>query len=305
MTKIDKIIRPKPVYKKVSQTEWFIFLIIACTAVLSFVATDTGAQSDGLLHIYFLDVGQGDGIFIDFNGNQILIDGGPDNKIIQELGRVMPFQDHSIDLIVLTHPHADHVTGLIEVLKRYKVDRIIENYVPYSTAEYAEWNKAKKGSEVMEARAGQVVDLGNGVKLAILFPYQSGAGNVPLAAIAKNAHDFMVITRLDYGNEGVLFMGDAEAKVESRLISQGASLSAQFLKIGHHGSKTSTMGEFIDAVGPEIAFIQVGSKNRYGHPHPSVLERLQSRGIKYYRTDISGTIELLLDGQNYKINQLK
>ena len=295
----------KLIYKKLSRSEWFIFIIIACAAIISFVALDTSAQSDGLLHVYFLDVGQGDGIFIDFNGNQVLIDGGPGNKIIQELGRVMPFHDRSIDLIILTHPHADHVTGLIEVLKRYKVDKIIENYVPYSTAEYAEWNKAKSGSEVMEARAGQIVDLGGGAKLTILYPYQSNAEGVPISVIAKTVHDFMVITRLDYGNEGVLFTGDAEAKIEYKLLSSGASLSAQFLKVGHHGSKTSTTEKFLDAVNPEVAFIEVGAKNRYGHPHPTVVQRLEERGIKYYRTDVGGTIELLLDGNNYNINEFK
>lgn len=230
-----------------------------------------------------------------------MIDGGPDNKILQELGRVMPFNDRSIDLVILTHPHADHVSGLIEVLKRYKVDKILENYVPYSTAEYAEWNEAKEGSEVIEARAGQVVDLGNGAKLSLLYPYDSGAGDMPISIVAKNAHDFMVIPRLDYGSEGVLFMGDAEAKMESRLISDGASLSAQFLKIGHHGSKTSTTDKFLDAVNPGVAFIEVGVKNHYGHPHPTVLERLDNRGIKYYRTDVDGAVELILDGQNYQI----
>lgn len=287
--------------RKISKTEWLVFFIIASAAVLSFIAVDASAQSDGLLHVYFLNVGQGDAEFIDFSGNQVLIDGGSDNKVIQELGRIMPFYDHSIDLIILTHPHADHVTGLIEVLKRYEVGKIIENYAPYSTAEYAEWNKAKEGSEVLEAQTGQVVDLGRGVKLSILYPYETGTGDTPLTKIAQHIHDFMVVSRLDYGNERVLFMGDAEAKIEARLVSSNASLSAQFLKIGHHGSKTSTTEEFLDIVSPEVAFIEVGAKNRYGHPHPTVLERLQSRGIKYYRTDIDGTIELILDGQNYQI----
>lgn len=291
----------KPAYKKLSQGEWFIFLIIACTTVLSFVALDTSAQSDGLLHVYFLNVGQGDSEFIDFNGNQVLIDGGPDNKVIQELGRIMPFYDHSIDLVILTHPHADHVTGLIEVLKRYKVGKIIENYVPYATAEYAEWNKTKGGSEITEAQAGQIVDLGSEAKLSILYPYQSGTEGVSLPQVMKNVHDFMVVSRLDYGNEGVLFMGDTETKIENRLISDGASLSAQFLKVGHHGSKTSTTEELLDVVKPVLAFIEVGAHNRYGHPHPTVLERLQRHDIKYYRTDIDGTVELTLDGRNYNI----
>ncbi|MBI2063465.1 MAG: MBL fold metallo-hydrolase [Candidatus Yanofskybacteria bacterium] len=272
--------------------------MIAFAAILSFWALPTIAVSDGLLHVYFLNVGQGDAELIDFNGKQILIDGGPDSKILQELGRVMPFYDHSIDLVVLTHPHADHVTGLVEVLKRYEVEQIVENYTPYNTAEYAEWNKAKSSVATIQAQAGQTIDLGDGAALTVLYPADPKSDD---EEFLKNPHDGMVVLRLDYGDDGVLFMGDAEAKTEYKLLDGSASLSAQFLKIGHHGSKTSTMDNFLKAVNPVLAFIGVGAKNRYGHPHPTVLERLENYGIKYYRTDIDGAVELILDGQNYKI----
>lgn len=299
--------------RKLSKLEWSVFVIITATAVLSFWALPTIAGLDGLLHVYFLNVGQGDAELIEINGNQVLIDGGPDGTILQELGRVMPFYDHSIDLVILTHPHADHVTGLVEVLKKYKIGQIIENYTPYATAVYAEWNKEKSLIPVTQARGGQAIDLGGGAKLTILLPFDPEADD---EKALKNPHDATVVSRLNYGDEGVLFMGDAEAKMEYKLLAQpqfgqsqtgvglagDASLSAQFLKVGHHGSKTSTTENFLKVIRPALAFIEVGKKNKYGHPHQQVLERLENHGIKYYRTDVDGAVELILDGQNYQVN---
>lgn len=288
------------IHDKVSKIEWGILAVIAIATVLSFSSVKAAVLKDNYLRVYFLDVGQGDAEFIQApNGNQVLIDGGPDDKIIQELGKIMPFDDHSIDLLILTHPHADHVNGLIEVLKRYKVDKVIENNVPYDSPEYIEWENEKTKAQVIKAHAGQIVDLGDSVTLKILSPDQQGLA--PGEKI-KNIHDYTVVSRLDYGRERVLFMGDAEAKLEHKLVlTDGANLNAQFLKIGHHGSKTSSTQEFLDTVKPITAFIGVGVRNRYGHPTQPVLERLENSGIKYYRTDINGRIELDMDGQNYKI----
>ncbi len=283
-----------------SKTEWLAFVLIFIATILSFIGLNASAFHDNYLKVYFLDVGQGDAEFIQApNGNQILIDGGPDGKIIQELGKIMPFNDHSIDLVILTHPHADHVNGLIEVLKRYQVDKIIENDVPYDSPEHTQWENDKTKTEVIEAHTGQVIDLGNNITLNILFPDQSGLA--PSEKI-KNVHDFMVVSRLDYGQERVLFMGDTEAKLEHRLVlTYGADLGAQFLKIGHHGSKTSTTEELLNTVKPIRVFIEVGAKNKYGHPSQQTIDRLESSGIKYYRTDINGRVELDMDGQSYKI----
>lgn len=272
--------------------------VLIASTILSFLAGSTHASGgDGLLHVYFLDVGQGDAQLIQGpNGRQVLIDGGPDKTILQRLGEVMPFNDRTIDVLILSHAHADHVNGLIEVLQRYEVANIVESSILYDTAAYTEWNRLKNEAVVTQAQARQVVDLGDGVKLTILFPY-SEAGNDKV----KNPHDYVVVARLDYGNGSVLFTGDMETEVEEHLIANGASLSAQFLKVGHHGSKTSTSQRFLDTVHPTAAFIEVGANNRYGHPHPSVISRLEKSGIKYYRTDIDGSIDLQLDGINYLI----
>lgn len=283
--------------KKISKLEWGILAVLIASVVLSFVAVPAQA-GDGLLHVWFLDVGQGDAMFIQApNGNQVLIDGGPDNKVLQELGQIMPFNDHSIDMAVLSHPHADHLRGLIEVLKNYEVGLVLENKIPCDSPECQEWHKVEQKSETIQAEVDEVADLGNGVELKVLYARRPDAR----ANAAKNAHDYMLITELEYGGEAVLFMGDAEKNIEQALIRANPDLNAQFFKVGHHGSKTSTTEDFIRAIGPLLAFIEVGAHNSYSFPNPDVLSRLERYGIKYYRTDRDGTVELLLDGENYKV----
>ena len=287
-----------PLSRKISKLEWSILAILFISVILSFIAVPTLA-GDGLLHVWFLDVGQGDATLIQApNGSQVLIDGGPDNKVLQELGRIMPFSDHSIDAVVLTHPHADHLRGLIEVLKNYEVGKVLENKIPCNSPECAEWDKAEQKSETVQAEAGQIIDLGSGAKLKVVYARQPDAR----ADAAKNAHDYMLVTELEYGGESVLLTGDAEKKIEQILAASG-DLRARFLKVGHHGSKTSTTAQFLDIVKPELAFIELGARNQYGFPHPEVMKRLEDFGIKYYRTDIEGTIELTLDGENYKVEK--
>jgi competence protein ComEC len=289
-----------PKSRKISKLGWSILAILLVSVALSFVAVRALA-GDGLLHIWFLDVGQGDAIFIQApNGNQILIDGGPDNKVLQELGRIMPFFDHSIDMVVLTHPHADHMRGLIEVLKNYQVGEVLENKIPCDSPECVEWDNAEQKTEVVQAEAGQIVDLGGGAELKVIYARQPDAR----ANAAKNAHDYMLVTELEYDGESVLLMGDAEKKIEQALAA-GGDLRTQFLKIGHHGSKTSTTAQFLNAVKPELAFLELGERNQYSFPHPDVIKRLEDLGIKYYRTDINGTVELALDGNNFLIKETK
>ncbi|MEK7151342.1 MAG: ComEC/Rec2 family competence protein [Patescibacteria group bacterium] len=283
-------------FRKISNFEWIVFAIIAGAMILSFLAQGTSAQDDGFLHVHFLDVGQGDAIFIDFKGKQVLIDGGPNNKVLQELGRVMPFNDRSIDLLVLTHPDADHINGLIEVLNRYEVGNILENPLEkHNTPTYRVWNELKNEAKITQAKRGQIVDLGGGAYLEVLYPV-----NTDLDQSKTNNNS--IVAKLVYGESELLLTGDIEAKVERELIGRQINIDVDFLKVPHHGSKTSSTEEFLNAVTPEVAFIQLSKDNNYGHPHSTVLERFKSRGIRYYRTDLDGAVELILDGFNYKIN---
>ncbi len=254
------------------------------------------------LIIHFFDVGQGDGIFFELpNHVQVLIDGGPDSAIVSKLGSVMPFWDHTIDLVILTHPHADHVDGLIDVMKRYDVGMVIESGSFYGTPDYDEWNKLvkQKHTSVVYAHAGQYIALSHMARLNILYPQEEVVGKR-----FANVHDGMVVSNLSYGSTSVLFMGDAEKPIEYRMIASGISLAADILKVGHHGSKTSTTQEFLDAVHPKFAVISVGRKNHYGHPHQEIIDRIQTAGVDLFRTDINRDVEFMSDGKNiWKSNE--
>jgi len=187
---------------------------------------------------------------------------------------------------------------LINILNRYDVKNIVEAKESYNSSEFKAWQEAVKNENAnnVEAVAGKVIDLGDGVTLTILHPFESVAGDNP-----KNPHDDVVVAMLKYKDLEIILTGDMEIRVERRLIMEGYDLDSDVLKIGHHGSKTSTGEEFLSAVSPEVAVIQVGAKNRYGHPSPEILKRLEEYDIKYYRNDVDGDIKLVSDGISYQI----
>ena len=274
-------------------------VILLCLVVFSFSTYSIASQKGGLLKVYFFDVGQGDAIFIEApNGNQVLIDGGPDNAVLQKLGETMPFYDKDIDVVVLTHSDADHVTGLIEVLDRYEVKNIIYSNVIRVSSLYGAWQEAvaKEESNIIDPVAGKIIDVGNGVSLLISNPSESLNGQA-----RDKTNDDSVVLMLKYGETEILLTGDIEAKTERRIILNGADLDADILKVAHHGSKTSTIEEFLYEVSPQVAIIQVGAKNRYGHPTQEVLSRLENFGVKLYRTDVDGDIKIVSDGKNYQV----
>jgi len=253
---------------------------------------------DDKLHVSFLDVGQGDAILIQTpNSQDILIDGGPDpQKINLELSKKLPFWDRTIDLVVCTQPQADHVTGLVEVLLRYKVKQVLEPGVPYDSAIYQEWCNLveDKGIEYNIARAGHEIDLGSGIKMEVLNP--------PEGLFEGTSHDVDnngVVLRLTWDKVSFLFTADIREEAEFELIGQRANLKSTVLKIAHHGSKTSSSQQFLAAVDPEVAVISAGADNPFGHPSPEVVERLIDRLGKdnVYRTDQDGTIEFITDGE--------
>lgn len=284
---------------------WYFLVVVALASVFIWYAVFFVEAHRGLLLVHFFDIGQGDAIFIEApTGNQILIEGGPDNAILAKLGTAMPFWDRSIDAVVLSHPHADHLDGLVEVVKRYDVGMVVESGVSHSIPEYAEWHDLlrEKNVPVVIAKSGQRIDAGGGAALDILSPFENFEGASP-----KNVHDATVVSRLVYASTSVLLMGDAEEKLEYQLLYHYSasglySLISDVLKIGHHGSKTSTSEEFLQVVSPEIAVIQVGRKNRYGHPKQEVLARLASFGIRIFRTDLDGDILLQSDGESFIVD---
>ncbi|TSC53135.1 MAG: competence protein ComEC [Parcubacteria group bacterium LiPW_39] len=246
------------------------------------------------LKIIFFDVGQGSAVLIEAsNNNQVLIDGGPSDAILAKLGKELPLFDRQIELVILTHPDSDHLSGLIEVLKRYEVGEILETGIADSSAEYQTWNNlmAAKKIPVVFARAGQIIKIADGLALKILYPLGPIAGQ----DFSKNTNASSIVGKLFYGKNTVLFTGDAEFNTEWPLLASGVNLKADILQVGHHGSKNSTSEKFLAAVVPKIAVIQVGAKNRYGHPHQELLDRLKN--INIFRTDLGGNIVFSCDLQ--------
>ncbi|HDZ54372.1 MAG TPA: MBL fold metallo-hydrolase [Candidatus Nealsonbacteria bacterium] len=248
------------------------------------------------LEVTFFDVGQGDAIFIETpQGHQILIDGGPDSTVLEKLGKEMPFWDRTIDLVILTHPEHDHFAGLLQVLKRYKIDYILWTGIIRDTNEYQEWRRLieEEKAEIKIAKAGQKIKLTDNIYIDILHPFENLEGQE-----SKNSNNTSIINFLVFGQHSWLFTGDAYKSVEKELIKKNTDLTADILKIGHHGSKTSTAPEFIEQISPEIAVISAGRDNRYGHPSQEVLEILESHGIRVLRTDIDGDIKIISDGMD-------
>jgi competence protein ComEC len=253
---------------------------------------------DDKLHVSFLDVGQGDAILIQTpNRQKILIDGGPDpQKISLALSEKLPFWDRTIDLMVSTQPQADHITGLVEVLHRYKVKQVLAPGVPYESSIYEQWLEFIEERQIKHdiARAGQEIDLGDGIKIEVFNP--------PSVLFEGTSHDVDnngIVLRLSWGEVSFLFTADIGVEAEFDLIGQRANLGSTVLKVAHHGSRTSTSPPFLAAVDPEIAVISVGADNPFGHPSPEVVERLIDRlgEDKLYRTSEDGTIEFITDGE--------
>jgi len=292
---IKKVTKGIPKSRLPFSPKWLILpLLVVVILVWAVVFT----SPDDNMHVTFLDVGQGDSILIQMpNGQDIIIDGGPDlQKINLELSERLPFWDRTIDFVVCTQPQADHVTGLVEVLQRYKVKQVLEPGVSYNSSIYREWLNCveDKGIEYNIARAGQEIDSGSGIKLEVLNP--------PQDLFEETSHDVDnngVVLKLTWGKVSFLFTADIREEAEFELIGQRANLQSTVLKIAHHGSSTSTSQQFLTAVDPELVVICVGADNPFGHPSPEVMSRL-IEGVgedNIYRTDEDGAIEFITDGE--------
>ncbi|OHA08315.1 MAG: hypothetical protein A3A44_02400 [Candidatus Sungbacteria bacterium RIFCSPLOWO2_01_FULL_60_25] len=271
----------------------YLFLGLTVAAVFVWASVFALEAGDGRLTLSVFDVGQGDAIFIDAgNGNQALIDGGPDGAVLAKIGGVMPFWDRTIELVALTHPHADHLDGLIPVLERYDIGMVVESGVNHSIPEYDTWHTLirERGIPLHIAKAGERIRLSPDAALEALAPLRDFTGT------SAPVHDAMVVLRLVNRNAAALLTGDAEDEVEREMLRSGASVAADVLKVGHHGSKTSTSDAFLEAVRPNIAVISVGAKNRYGHPFQLVLDRLGRAGVRILRTDRDGDVVFVSNG---------
>jgi len=271
-------------------------IILFCLNVLAWL-TVFDLNKYGSLEVDFFDIGQGDAIFIETSDNhQILIDGGPGSVVLEKLGAEMPFWDRTIDLIILTHPHEDHVSGLIKVLENYEVENVLWTGISMETAIFKKWQEAIKEAKIYTAQSGQMV-IADKMVLEIIYPFESLENRE-----VKNIDDTSIVSRLVFGDNSFLFTGDAFQSVEKQMVERGIYLSSGILKVGHHGSKTSSSQEFIEKVLPEMAVISAGKDNKYGHPNQETLATLEKYGIRIFRTDQQGDIKIICNGKNYAVS---
>lgn len=277
---------PRPLFPAAA-----LALIFALSSLLFWLAIS--APAGGRLTVTFLDVGQGDAILIEGPaGHRLLVDGGPsEDAISAALGRHLPFYDRRIDLVVSTHPQADHIGGLPAVLERYDVGGVLTSPLSGDSAAYRAWREALGPAHLPStaADAGRWIDLGAGARLLVLHP-----ASVPLLVDDDELNSYSTVIKLTMGRVSILLTADADEQAERTLLRNGADLRAAVLKVGHHGSATSTSPPFLARVRPLVDVISVGARNPFDHPAPALVDRLS--GDLILRTDRHGDVTVETDG---------
>ena len=258
-----------------------------------------GAVSiDNNLHIIACDVGQGDAILITYKQTQILVDGRPGQSVTDCLGRHIPFWDREIELVVLTHPKADHYSGLIEVFKRYDVTTFMETEATNSTQGYEVLESLVKNEAINKITPDTGLKLGIGLlQLEIVYPDK----NI-IISNSSDLNNYSIVFKLNFGEFDALFTGDMEPAISEEVLDTNLITDTDYLKVPHHGSKNGLTQEILSAATPEIAVISGGEKNRFGHPHKEILDMLNDKNIKILRTDELGDVEIITNGIDYWVN---
>lgn len=279
-----------------------IFLVVVLSIGLMSLYLIVSHVIPSKLRVSFLDVGQGDAILIQTpSGRSVLIDGGATNIILARIASEMSYFDNDIDVMVATHPDADHVTGLIPVLEKYKIAMVVVSPVEGSTKVFDDLNVhiSDEHADVYVAHAGDVIDFHDGVIAQILYPPLSYRGK---KSDTNDASVSMVIT---YGDESFLLTGDLPSNDESKLITESLPKNITVYKVGHHGSKYSSGEHLLSYIKPEYAVVSAGKDNKYGHPNPEAIERLQKYSQEIISTIDKGTISFITDGRMIEVETSK
>jgi competence protein ComEC len=281
-------------------TPWLVVALVLALASLSWTAV--AAEPPGTLRVAFADIGEGDMALITTpGGHRIVVDGGKDPRRAAEVvGRALRFWQRSIDMVVLTHPHSDHVAGLTEILRRYDVHRVLERAVEYDSPQHIEWRRAvdAEDAEVVQARMGQQLTFDDGVILQVIGPPDR-----LLDHTESDTDNASVVLRLVYGEVSFLLTGDLFQDGEAFILRRGINVDSDILKVSHHGSRSSSPQSFLSAVSPTAAVISAGTENRFGHPHREVLDRL-ARHVPpdhVYLTGEHGNITFVTDGKTLTV----
>ncbi|EDT71194.1 TPA: MBL fold metallo-hydrolase [Clostridium perfringens] len=257
---------------------------------------DSKVPKDSELMISYMDVGQGDAAYIKVNGNDILIDAGPRSNSKELLEQLKAKNIDDFELVIATHPHEDHIGGMVDVFKEYEVKAFYSPKITHTTKTYENLVKAVKdeGLKTKELKGGMVIDLGEGAKFEVFTPQKSEY---------EELNDYSPIMKLSFGDTSYLFTGDAEKLAEEEALAKyKTSLDSDVIKFGHHGSSSSSSNAFIEAVSPKYGIISCSKDNKYGHPHRETLDIIKKYNIKTFRTDTDGEIILTSDGKSINFN---
>ena len=269
-----------------------VLVALIATRVLVWIAV--ASLPDGRLHVAYLDVGQGDAILIQTpRGSRLLIDGGPSPAaLLAALGRRLPFWDRHIDLVLLSHPHDDHLLGLLPLVERYHVGQVLMSDVSDQSPAYEQWQQLLQdnGIPLLTVQHSLEIDLGDGPLMQVVPPIAAGDSSVD---------DTSLVVRLSWQHASFLFSGDLEADGLLKVGDAGWPLACTVLKVPHHGSEGAVNGDLLDVASPALTVISVGADNSFGHPAPHTLAQLQSVGVQVLRTDQVGTVEITTNGERY------
>ncbi len=276
----------------------YILLFLALIASLAWLTVLSLPKPN--LRVIACDVGQGDAILIIEGNTQVLVDGGPGKRVTSCISRHIPFWDRKIETVVMTHPDADHSTGLVEVFRNYEVDNFVTSGITRETNVYNALmaEVIKSGANVVFAQKGERISLG-AIYFDVLQPAQ-----IPPAVEAGQAslktNNYSIVMKMSYGDFDALLTGDIEDKVSDLIADTSNVENLEYLKVPHHGSKNGLSQKLLDEVRPQVAVISLG-KNSYGHPHEEVIKLLSDKDINILRTDIDGDVVVESDGENFRI----
>ena len=277
-----------------------ILTISAIIISISFLTQNNNVNSQNKMIVHYIDVGQGDSILIQVNNKNLLIDSGPSSNRKDLLDYLENLNIKKLDYIIATHPHEDHIGNMDTIIKRYNIggfyspkvvtsSNTVENMISALVDKNLKINVLKKGTNG--------IDLGKNTKIEVFSPLENLSSD--------NLNNYSPIIKITFFNNSFLFTGDAEVSAENIVLSQNNNLNCDILKVGHHGSSTSTSEDFLISANPSVAIISVGKNNSYGHPTPEILSLLNYYNIRTLRTDINGTIIAISDGKNINISTLK
>ncbi len=290
-------------------TKVFLFFTLLALSLLILILINWPSPK---LKLIACDVGQGDAILVVHGKNQILIDGGPNSKVMDCLSRYIPFWDRSIDMVIVTHPQKDHFGGLIDVVERYNVKYFATSGLD---AEGIEWETLEglvgnSNTDTIELQSTRNINIGE-INLDVIWPTSNFISSNKISVkdsnvlgvydSDENPNNFSVVIHMRYGEFDALLTGDIEPEITDDMILAGEVSDIEYLKVPHHGSKNGLTRDLLEKSNPEIAVISSG-KNPWGHPHKEILEMLRTKGLEVYRTDTSGHVILSTDGSSYSIN---